>query len=119
MRKLGTHETRSEGRIHVAIHENEVGLALQQDGLDRNHDARGLLGVSRGTDFEIAVGLRHFELLEENIGHRRIVVLTGVHKSLRNRRMCRQGAQHRRGFHKIRTSADDVKNVHAIQFGKQ
>ena len=63
--RLRTHETRGDSRIHVAIDENEVGLALQQDGSIAIMTARGLLGMSPEPTSRLTVGQRHFELLKK------------------------------------------------------
>ena len=67
-----------------------------------------------GTDFEIAIGLGHFQLLEEHIGHGTVVVLSGVHQGLANPGMRAQRAQDGSGFHEIRSGTDYVENVHWV-----
>ena len=55
-----------------------VGLALEQHLLDADERAGGLLGVRAGADAEEDVGRRQPELVEEDVGHLRVVVLAGV-----------------------------------------
>ena len=47
------------------------------------HHARRLRRVRAGADAEQVVGLRHAELLEEDLRHRRVVVLPGVDEHVR------------------------------------
>ena len=116
--ELGTDQRRGDRRVHVAIDEDEIGLALEQDGLECQHDGGGLLGVGAGTDFQVVVGLRHFQLLEKYVRHGGVVVLPGVDQSLPHSGMRRQRAQDGSGFHEIRPGADDVKNVHMNRQGQ-
>ena len=47
---------------------------------ERHHHARGLLGVRARTDAEVFVGRADVELVEEDLAHRLVVVLAGVHQ---------------------------------------
>jgi hypothetical protein len=61
-----------------------------------------LLGVRSGTDSEIEVRLRHFQLLEKDVGHGSIVVLAGVDQGLADSLVRGEGAQNGRRFDEIR-----------------
>ena len=68
-------------------------------------DARRLCAVAAGPYFEIHMGLGNPELLEEDVGHRRIVVLAGVDDAKWNTSIRLQRAYYRRKLHEIRPSA--------------
>ena len=65
--KFGAHEGRRDGGVDVAINENEVWLALEDNRLEANHDFGGLLGVTARTNGEVNVRSRDVELLEEDV----------------------------------------------------
>ena len=54
------------------------GLGLEQHGLEPLHHASGLLRVRARADAEHVVGGGDAQFLEEDLGHRRVVVLAGV-----------------------------------------
>jgi hypothetical protein len=110
--ELGTDQCGGYGGIDVAVNQGEIGLALGYNRLKRGEDGGGLLRMAAGADFQIAIGLGHFEFLEENVGHDAVVVLAGVHQSLANSRPGCEGAEHWSRFHEVGTGADDVENVH-------
>jgi len=111
--KLGTNESGREGGVDIAVDEDKIGLAVQQNGFESDHYRGSLLRVGAGADAQIAIRLRHFELPKENIGHGGVVMLAGVNQSLDNTRMGGESAQHGGRFHEIGTGANDVEDVHA------
>ncbi len=113
--ELRTDQRGSEGGVDVAIDQNEFGLVFDHDGLECGHDGGRLLSVSSGTNTEIYVWLGHFELAEKDLGHRGVVVLTGVHQGLANVGIRIQRAENGRGFHEVGTRAYDVKDVHWVR----
>jgi hypothetical protein len=101
-------ERRRQRGVHVAGDEHEVRpRRLRQRALEREHDARGLLGVRAGADAEVDVGTRQGEVLEEHVAHLRAVVLAGVHEAL-GRAARRERPHHRRHLHEVRARSDDV-----------
>ena len=59
-------------------HEHEVRPLVGEHRLEPLDHPRRLLGVGARADAEHVVGLGHAELLEEDLGHRAVVVLAGV-----------------------------------------
>jgi hypothetical protein len=76
--KLACGQRGGHGRVHVARHEHDVRLGLQQDRLEPLHDRGRLLRVRPGPDAERIFRLPHAELLDEDLGHLAVVVLAGV-----------------------------------------
>ena len=113
-RELGTDESSGDGGVDVTIDEDEIGLEFEQDWFERDHHCGGLLGMRAGADAQVAIGLRHFQLLKKYVGHGGIVVLTGVDQSLADAGVRGQSAQHGGGFHEIGTGTNHVEDVHAV-----
>src|SRR3974390_481757 len=110
--EFGADQGGGNGRVDVAVDENEVRLALDDDRLQNEHDSRSLLGVAAGTDSQVEIGFGDFKLLEKDVGHGRIVVLSGMDESLTNAGLRGQGPQHRSRLHEIRARTNYVKDVH-------
>ena len=109
---LGGDERDRRRGVHVASDEDDVGPVLAADLLERRHDPGGLAGVRVGADFEVDVGPRHAELIEEDARHVFVVVLTGVHEEVRDpplEDLLHDG----RHLHEVRPSADDAQDLHA------
>ena len=64
------------------------------------------------SDGQIDVRLRHVELLEEDVRHLCVIVLSGVDQSLAEVRSRPECAHDRRSLHEIRTSADNMEDMH-------
>ncbi len=74
------HRDQHDGQrgVHIAGHDHEVGALGLEHRLDALHHACGLHGMGARTDTENMIGNRKFELLDESVGHRPVVVLAGV-----------------------------------------
>ena len=106
-------ERRAEGRVDVARDDHQVGALGAQHRLEPLQHARDLLRVASRPDPQQVVGLRHAELLEEDLGHQPVVVLAGVDdrggpvgKALPQRR------DHRRHLDQVRPGSDYVEDPH-------
>jgi hypothetical protein len=80
--QLGRRHGGRQRRVHVPGHEDHVGRPVDEDRLEALHHARGLLPVRARPDVEHEVRLADLELLEEDLRHRVVVVLAGVHQHL-------------------------------------
>src|SRR5580693_10782684 len=98
----------SDRGIDVANDKNEIGLMLEQDGLDALEDFGGLHGVGTGADFQIDARRWDAHLAEENVGEGGVVMLTSVHEDGLNLRMALHLAHERRDFGEIGTCAHYV-----------
>ena len=114
--QLRRREGRGERRVGVAVGQHEVRLALEHRRLERLQHARGLAAVAAGTDAEVEVGLRDAEFREEDVGHRRVVVLARVHDEVLDVRAAGVGgcdcAADRRELHELRARADHLHQAH-------
>ena len=112
-------ERRCQRRVGVAVGQHEVRPALEHRGLERLQHARRLAAVAARADAEIEVGLRDAELGEEDVGHRRVVVLAGVHDEVLDARAAgvRGGdrAADRRELHELRARADHLHQAHRLR----
>jgi hypothetical protein len=108
-------QRRGRRRVHVARDEHYVRLRLQQHRLEPLHHAGRLLCVRPGPDTERVVRLAHAELLEEDLGHLPVVVLTCVHQDvLELVRAPGQLRGDRRDLHHVRPRADDRQDLAPI-----
>ena len=105
--ELGRDERGGERRVHVAVDDDERGLEVQEHRLESDHQRGGLRRLRPRADAQIDVRLGQTEVAEEDVRHRRVVVLAGVDEPLRHASRG-QGGQHRRGLHEVGTSPDDV-----------
>ena len=97
-----------DGGVHVAGHEHPVDARqLGERALEGDHHPRGLLGVGARADAEVHVRLAQPEVLEEDLGHARVVVLAGVDEALIGAARGER-AHHRRDLHEVGACADDV-----------
>ncbi len=112
-------ERRRERRVDVARHDHQVGLLGGQDRRDRFEDAADLDRVRAGSDAEHVVGLGHAELVEEDLRHHPVVVLTGVDEHVPAVGVDRaQGGDDRRHLHEVRARPDDVEEPHRTHAGQ-
>src|SRR6185369_7929719 len=82
---------------------------IEQNLLEGNHYAGGLLRVGTRADFKVQVGAWNVEVFEKRIAHRLVVVLTGVdEQGLESSRTPPHFLDHRRYLHEVRPGADDV-----------
>jgi hypothetical protein len=63
--EFGAHESGGERRVDVAVNENQIGVALLQNRLKGLHDGCRLLSMRARADFEVAIRLRHSQLLKK------------------------------------------------------
>ena len=108
-RHLGGDQRCRHRRVDIAHDDHPVGPLIKKHLLEGHHDARRLLGVRGGADFEIDVGMGDAEVCKERLAHRFVVMLAGVHQQ----RLETSGAaahlvDHRSDFHEVRPRADDV-----------
>ena len=79
-----------------------------------------LLGVGSGADPEAVVRARHVELLEEQLGHLGVVVLSRVDEDMP---VAREPASHlgddRSRLDEVRSSSDDVEERHSGELAAQ
>ncbi len=111
-RQFGADQGGGDGGVDVPVNENDVGLAIEQNGLEAGHNVGGLAGMGSGADAEIDVGRGDFELREEDVGEIFVVVLAGVNQGLAHAGAGAQGMEDGRGFHEIGARADYVQDVH-------
>ena len=82
---------------------------LQQQLFITNHDRCCLLSLRAGSNFEIHIRRRDFQLREEIAGHARVVVLPRVDETIfkcgTGLLPLANGADYRRNFHEVRACA--------------
>jgi hypothetical protein len=82
---------------------------LDQNRLERHHYFCRLNRVRSRTDLEMKIGRRNIQINKKRIGHRRVIMLSGVNdKRLKFIYAPPHLANNRRDFHKIRTRPDNV-----------
>ena len=72
------------------------------------HDFCRLLRMTSGSDAEIDFGCADAQLLEEDVGHIEVVMLTGMHNHLLDPRNLLQRAMNWGQLHEIRPRTDDM-----------
>src|SRR6185437_2297816 len=100
------------GGIHVAVHQHPVGLEVETGPLEALHHRRGLFRVTCGPDLEIDRGRGDLELLEEAVGHERVVMLAGVHDEMLHTLPLAEGMGDGRELDEIRAGTDDGDDSH-------
>ncbi len=103
-----------DGGVDVADHEDEIGLAFEEDWLDASENFGGLRGVRAGADFEIDVGLGDAHLAEEDVGELFVIVLAGVNEDGVDFGMAAHFAEERSDFGEVGTGSDDVEDFEAL-----
>ncbi len=109
--QLRGHQRGRDRRVHVAVHEQQVGLALQQERLEALHDRGRLLRMGPRPDPEVIVGRRDPQLLEERVRHTGVVVLAGVDDHVLYAPL-HQRAIDGGELHEVRAGADDGEDAH-------
>ena len=108
---LHRHQGAGQGGVDVADHEHRAGPALVDHRLKAAHDLGCLHRVAARADFEVDVGLRQAQILEQPVAHVAVVMLAGVHQQGRHRRhMGGEGAQDWRHLHEVGPRADDAQD---------
>ena len=105
-------ERRGERRVGVAVGEHHVRPVLEDRRLERLQHAGGLPSMRSGADAEVEVRLRNSELGEEDVRHRRVVMLPGMHdqarRSSRHLRSRLDRAADRCELHELRARTHDL-----------
>ena len=110
--QLGGHERDGERGVDVAGDHHYLGVLAQENRLDLHHHLRGLLRVRAAARSEVHVRLGHAQILEEDVGHLRVVMLAGVDQHLPHALALAQLGEDGRHLHEIGPGADDVKDLH-------
>ena len=107
--ELRAHERARERRVNVSNDERPIGFFFQHDRLEALHHGCRLRGVRARADAEIHVRLRQAEIVEEGVGHLRVVVLPRMNDERRKLSLAPlHGFDNRRDLHKVGARADDV-----------
>ena len=102
-----------EGRVDVAGHDHQVGPVVDQERLEALHHPGGLLGVGAGPDLEHVVRLGDPELLEEDLRHHPVVMLSRVDDRLVGFGQPFTQSRDQRGhLYEIRPGAEHVHDSH-------
>ena len=109
----GGERNRDRG-IDVADDEDEIGLALQKNGLDAFQDLGGLRSVGARADFEVYLGHGDAHLAEENVGKLFVVMLAGVNEEGFNLRMTLHFVHERGDFREVGAGADDIQDFQTL-----
>ena len=99
-----------QGGVRVSSDYHHVGLLGRDDRLEALQHSAGLPAMGAGPDPEQVVGRRQPKLLEERLGHRMVVVLTGMYEHLGV--TLSQHAADRPCLHELGTSPDDGQHFH-------
>ena len=100
-----------ERRIDVADDDDAARPQLVHHGLESPHDFRRLHRVRSRSDFEVHVRRRQFEIREQPLVHRDVVVLSRVDEDhARQLGPRRERAHQRRHLHVVRPRADDARD---------
>ena len=83
------------------------GSPVDDDRLEALHHARGLHGVRARADLQHAVGRADPELVEEDLRHRLVVVLAGVHEQVLEARPALDLGDDGRHLDEVRPGSDD------------
>ncbi len=108
-------QRRRQRRVDVADDDNRVRLHLVHHRLQRKHQARCLHGVARRADAEEGVGLRHGEIVEQDVVHGGVVVLTRMNEARIEARVACEGAQQRGDLHHVGARACDADDAIATR----
>ena len=110
--ELDGRQRRGERRVGVAVGQHHVRPKLEHRRFERFQHAGRLPAVASRADAEVEVRLRNSKLGKEDVRHRRVVVLAGMHDQARDRRaacVCRLDCAAEWGkLHKLRSRADDL-----------
>jgi len=104
-----------ERGVYVPHHQYRTRAVRIEDGLEALHDLGGLHRVRPRAHGEVDIGFGQFEIGEQPVLHRRIVMLAGVHQQRADRRVVRgEGADDGRDLHVVgaRTNYTDDRRLH-------
>ena len=104
--ELDRGQRRGERRVDVARDDNQVGSSVFERPFDALEGPRRLDGMRAGSDAEEDVWLGQPQLGDEDVGHRRIVVLAGVDEDDLDLPAPESGDERCR-LHEVRPGADD------------
>src|SRR5271157_5400203 len=110
--QFGANNSRCNGGVDIPVNDNPIRLVFNNDRFKSSDDLTGLLGVTARPHFQVDVRSRHPQLLEEDVRHAEVVMLSRMDKSLRYALLSRQGLQDRRRLHEIRPRSNNVKDMH-------
>ena len=110
-RELGRGQRAGERRVDVTADADEVGATFEQDLLDLDQRAPGLLAVRPRSDAEEDVRAGELEIVQHLGRHALVVVLTGVHDGLRHVGAGREGFDDRRHLHEVGPRAYNMEYV--------
>jgi hypothetical protein len=71
-------QCRGQGRVDVAVHDEQSRVELDELVLQRGEQRGRLAGMAAGAHTQVDVGPWQAELAEEDVGHPLVVVLAGV-----------------------------------------
>src|SRR5258706_9802164 len=120
--KLGTDQSRSHRRVHIAIDHDPVGVPLEHDRFETQHHLRRLLRLTARPDGEVHIRFRHLQLAEKHVRHARVIVLTSMYQGLAKQRLAKRSLanigtlpkspKNRGRLHEIWAGAYNVKDMH-------
>src|SRR5271157_703100 len=110
--QFGANNSRCNGGVDIPVNDNPIRLVFNNDRFKSSDDLTGLLGVTARPHFQVDVRSRHPQLLEEDVRHAEVVMLSRMDKSLPYALLSRQGLQNRRRLHEIRPRSNNVKDMH-------
>jgi hypothetical protein len=107
--KLDGGEGDGNGGVHIADHQNQIGLVFEEHRFDTLEDFGCLPGMRAGTDLEVDVRGGDAHLAEENVGKSVVVVLAGVYQNgIDFSGMALHFADERGDFGEIGAGADNI-----------
>ena len=107
--KLHANKRTGEGGVNIAYNQHPIRLFAQHNRFEAFHDGGCLRGVGGGTNVEMNIRLRQFEIVEERVRHGRVVVLTGMNNKRRKLSFAPLHRFHNwRNLHEVRPRTDNV-----------
>ena len=100
-----------EGGIGVSVHEHPVGTLLDHHLLEGDEHAPRHGAMRPASHFEIAIGAPNSHLIEEDLRHPIVVVLTGMHEVFVDRRLL-ECSSHRPRLDELWACANDCEDLH-------
>ncbi len=112
--KFGGRQGAGQRRIGIAIDQDGIGLFGHQHGFDAfGHTARHR-AMAQTMDIQMISRPGNRHLLEKNVRHAGIEMLTRMEDFLLYPRMGRDGAADHGGLDELRPRADDSDDFHAV-----
>ena len=108
---FGSGQRTGQGRVGIAVHQDNPGLFFQDNVLDFDEHLPGLTAVGPAADPKLIGRTGDPQFFKKHIGHIRVVMLAGMHQHFPASGLGQRGRHHRR-LNKLRAGPHNRYHFH-------